>query len=242
MNPPPKYPLLSDDTINIVICEDHILYRQGIKYTLDQKNNIQIIGEADNGVSLLNLLKHVTPNIIILDINMPVMDGVAVLPEIKRLYPAIKVLVLTMNNTPEMIEIMMSKGADGYLTKNDDPEVIYTAILDCHKEGKYIDKRTQDVLINTVRRVGGDPIIDIPNKTTQPARFDTPIPDKEPWYKMPTRATLVGLGIAFAVFIGLYAYEKLRVSNKPVKTVQAPPSYPQDYNNNRYGLDTIFSK
>ena len=110
---------MSEKTIKVVICDDHGIYRQGIIHVLSDKKDIEVIGEAEDGLQLIKLLKHVQPDVILIDINMPVMDGTVALPLIKKNYPDTKVLVLSMQNTPQMIKIMMQLGADGYLTKND---------------------------------------------------------------------------------------------------------------------------
>ena len=70
--------------INVIICDDHVLYRAGVKAALSSKKDIKVIAEADNGSHLLNLLKAVQPDVILLDIQMPIMDGIATLPELKK--------------------------------------------------------------------------------------------------------------------------------------------------------------
>jgi DNA-binding NarL/FixJ family response regulator len=84
-----------------------------------------MIAEADNGMQLLTVLKHVQPHVILLDIQMPIMDGINTLPEIKKLYPEIKVIMLTMHNDHSMISKLMELGANSNLTKNSDSEIIY---------------------------------------------------------------------------------------------------------------------
>ena len=68
-----------------MIADDHVLYRAGVKTALSQKKDIKIIAEADNGMHLLNMLKMIQPDVILLDIQMPVMDGIGALPEIKKI-------------------------------------------------------------------------------------------------------------------------------------------------------------
>ena len=89
--------------INVIIADDHVLYRAGVKTALSSKKDIKIIAEADNGSHLLLLLKAVQPDVILLDIQMPIMDGIAYLPEIKKLYPHIKIIMLTMMDDHSMI-------------------------------------------------------------------------------------------------------------------------------------------
>ena len=73
------------EPIKVLIADDHVLYRAGVKTALSSKNDVKVIAEADNGMHLLNMLKMVQPDVILLDIQMPIMDGVTALPEIKEL-------------------------------------------------------------------------------------------------------------------------------------------------------------
>ena len=73
----------SSGPIKVIIADDHVLYRAGVKTALSAKKDISVIAEADNGVHLLNMLKNIDVDVILLDIQMPVMDGIATLPEIK---------------------------------------------------------------------------------------------------------------------------------------------------------------
>ena len=75
------------EAIKVAIADDHILFRTGVKTALSMKKDIKMVAEADNGMQLLTLLKHVQPDVILLDIQMPIMDGITTLPEIKKLYP-----------------------------------------------------------------------------------------------------------------------------------------------------------
>ena len=111
--------------IKVIIADDHVLFRAGVKSALSMHKNIKMIAEADNGLQLLSILKHVQPDVILLDIQMPIMDGITTLPEIKKLYPNIRVIMLTMHNDHSMISKLMELGANAYLTKNSDSEVIH---------------------------------------------------------------------------------------------------------------------
>ncbi|HEX6334134.1 MAG TPA: response regulator transcription factor, partial [Flavisolibacter sp.] len=107
---------LDTTVIKVAIADDHALFRTGVKTSLSTRRDIQMIAEAENGMQLLNLLKHMKPDVVLLDIHMPIMDGYATLPEIKKLYPEIKVIMLSMNNDPSIITKMMEIGANSYLT------------------------------------------------------------------------------------------------------------------------------
>src|SRR4051794_39008643 len=112
------------NVIKVAIADDHALFRAGVKTALSNRKDIQMVAEAENGMQLLNLLKHIQPDVILLDIQMPIMDGLTTLPEIKNLYPDVKVIMLSMHNDHSVITRMMEIGANSYLTKDSDAEMI----------------------------------------------------------------------------------------------------------------------
>ncbi|HRN57520.1 MAG TPA: response regulator transcription factor [Agriterribacter sp.] len=138
-------------SLKVIIADDHVLFRAGVKTALSLKKDIRIIGEADNGQQLLHLLKHLEPDVILLDIQMPVMDGITTLPEIKKLYPDIRIIMLTMHNDHSMISRLMELGANAYLTKNSDSEVIYEAIRTCYTNEYYFNDLTNKALLDGLR-------------------------------------------------------------------------------------------
>ena len=142
---------MTDNIIKVVICDDHALFRAGVKTAISMKKDIKVIGEADNGKQLLTLLGHLQPDVILLDIQMPVMDGIATLPEIKKINPAFKVIMLTMHNEHSMISKLMEIGANSYLTKNSDSETIYEAIKTCHSQEYFFNALTNMALIDGLR-------------------------------------------------------------------------------------------
>ncbi|MEZ5027752.1 MAG: response regulator transcription factor [Ferruginibacter sp.] len=118
----------TDETIKVIIADDHVLYRAGVKTALSAKKDVKVIAEADNGMHLLNILKMVDVDVILLDIQMPIMDGIAALPEIRKIKPNVKIIMLTMVDDHSMITKLMEIGANSYLTKTSDSEIIYEAI------------------------------------------------------------------------------------------------------------------
>lgn len=142
----------NEDLIRVIIADDHVLYRAGVKTALSSKKDIKVIAEADNGSHLLNLLKGIVPDVILLDIQMPIMDGITALPEIKKLYPTIKIIMLTMMDDQSMITKLMELGANSYLTKTSDSEIIYEAIKTCHEHEFYFNSLTNKALLNNLRQ------------------------------------------------------------------------------------------
>ena len=142
---------LDNVVIKVAIADDHTLFRTGVKTSLSARKDIQMVAEAENGMQLLNLLKHIKPDVILLDIQMPIMDGLTTLPEIKKLYPDVKVIMLSMHNDHSMITRMMEIGANSYLTKESDSETIYQAIVTCYQQEFFFNDLTNKALLNGLR-------------------------------------------------------------------------------------------
>lgn len=143
--------------IKVAIADDHALFRAGVRTSLMGKKDVELIAEADNGMQLLNLLKHIDPDVILLDIQMPIMDGIQTLPEIRKLYPHIKVIILSMHNDHSMISKLMEIGANSYLTKNSDSETIYQAIRTCYDQEFFFNELTNKALLSGLRTKRTEP-------------------------------------------------------------------------------------
>lgn len=137
--------------IKIIITDDHALFRAGVKASLSHYADIEFIGEAENGMQLLNLVKFLHPDVILLDIQMPIMDGIATLPEVKKISPDIRIIMLTMNDDVSMISKLMEIGANSYLTKNSDSATIYEAIKTVYSNEYYFNEYTNKAMLTGLR-------------------------------------------------------------------------------------------
>lgn len=137
--------------IKVLICDDHVLYRAGVKTSLSARKDIKVIAEADNGQHLLNMLKMIQPDVILLDIQMPIMGGIEALPEIKKNWPDIKVIMLTFLEDHSMITKLMELGANSYLSKTSDSEIIYEAIKTCFGQEYYFNALTNQALLTNLK-------------------------------------------------------------------------------------------
>lgn len=155
--------------IKVAIADDHALFRAGVKTALSSKKDVELIAEADNGMQLLNLLKHIEPDVILLDIQMPIMDGITTLPEIRKINPYVKVIILSMHNDHSMISKLMEIGANSYLTKNSDSETIYQAIKTCYEQEFFFNELTNKALLTGLRT----------RKTEPEGLIDAQLTDKE---------------------------------------------------------------
>jgi DNA-binding NarL/FixJ family response regulator len=126
------------DGYRIVIADDHVLFRQGIKLILEERDNIEVVGEVNDGLELLNLLKKLTPHMVILDISMPNLRGIEATHEIKGINPAIKILILTMHKSKEYLYHAISAGAEGYVLKEDADTDLFSAIERIRQGKTYI--------------------------------------------------------------------------------------------------------
>lgn len=133
--------------ITIAIADDYKVFRDGIKAVLDNEENIQVILEADNGVELLEGLQTHTPDIILMDLKMPVMGGMEATVEVRKKYPHIKVLVISMYEDEKFITHLVKTGANGYLLKNAEPEDIRQAIYAVMKNGYYFNEPIEKTLL-----------------------------------------------------------------------------------------------
>jgi DNA-binding NarL/FixJ family response regulator len=113
---------------NIVLADDHILVRQGIKKIIQEDSNLRVVGEAGDGLELLELLEKITPDLVILDISMPRMRGLAAAEKIKQFYPDIKVLILSIHRSKEYLQQALAVGVNGYLLKEDADVALFAAI------------------------------------------------------------------------------------------------------------------
>jgi DNA-binding NarL/FixJ family response regulator len=102
----------------ILIVEDHTLLRAGLRALLTQEADIEIVGEADNGHDAVNMIAKLSPQLVLMDISMPGMNGIEAIRDIKRRYPETRVLVLTIHKTEEYIHESLRAGADGYILKD----------------------------------------------------------------------------------------------------------------------------
>ncbi len=136
--------------IRIAIAEDIKIYREGLKLCLSSDKNLHIISESENGADLLKAIEKEIPDIIIMDVKMPVMDGMEATKIIRKKYEQVKVLVLTMHDSEELIIYFLENGANGYVLKNADPAEIIKAIYTVCENGYYFNDLINKVLLKNI--------------------------------------------------------------------------------------------
>jgi two-component system, NarL family, response regulator NreC len=120
---------------SLLLADDHILVRHGIKMILSARSDFEVIGEVGDGLELLRILNQQHPDVVLLDISMPNLRGIEAIPEIRRIRPETRILILTMHREKEFMYQAIAAGADGYLLKEDADKDLFAAI-DTILEGK----------------------------------------------------------------------------------------------------------
>lgn len=135
------------EKIRLGIADDHKIFRNGLKATLEDNPDFELLVEASNGKQLIAQLNTVAPDVILMDIKMPEMDGIQTTAAVKQRYPQVKVLALSMFNEDKYIVDMMKAGASGYLLKNAEPEEIIEAITTVYQKDYYFNEHLSVTLI-----------------------------------------------------------------------------------------------
>lgn len=134
----------------IVIADDHKMFRAGLASIISGLENVEIVAEAENGAEALRLAKEHMPDILLLDINMPFLNGFEVLAEIEKQELAIKTIIISMHDDDEHIVQALSAGAQGYLCKTAEPEEVQKAIDELAKGNVYFNERTNSAMLNSL--------------------------------------------------------------------------------------------
>jgi len=139
-----------NNKIRLILADDHKVVRDGLKRMLEQQDNIELIGEAENGQEVLDLLDGVDADVILSDLNMPVMDGLELTEEVVKNHSNTKVIILTMLDEPHYIKKLMGSGAEGYLFKNSGVEEVVDAIEKVNEGNTYMSEEVTDSLAQYV--------------------------------------------------------------------------------------------
>ena len=139
---------------SIVLADDHALVRQGLRRILEGTEDLEVVGEANDGLELLQLLTRLTPQMVILDIFMPNLRGIEAITEIKTMDPEIKILILTMHKDKEYLYLALSAGAKGYLLKEDAPKELFSAIAKVRQDKTYVSPYFSDEVVDDLVQIG----------------------------------------------------------------------------------------
>jgi DNA-binding NarL/FixJ family response regulator len=114
--------------VRVLIADDHRLMVEGTKQALERAGGFEVVGEAVNGVQVLPLVRRLKPELVLLDLRMPQMDGLTCLAKIRKEFPDVKVAILSVSQDPELIQTALKRGASAYIVKSIDPEDLAAAL------------------------------------------------------------------------------------------------------------------
>ena len=116
--------------VRLAIVDDHILFRKGLRALLSGYAGIEVVCEAGNGQELLELLdRGSNPNVILMDMQMPILDGLQTTRLLRTQFPAMRVVIISMHDDPSLVSTVLAEGAHSYLVKNTSPEEMRSAVL-----------------------------------------------------------------------------------------------------------------
>lgn len=136
--------------INVLIVDDHQMLIDGIKAMLSEEPGVQIVAEAYHGIEALEKLEQHSVDLVLLDINMPVMDGVEACRQIKKLHPSVRILALTMYNEGSIVSQMLHSGAHGFILKNTGKTNLIEAITEVYEGKTYFDQQVKEALMKSM--------------------------------------------------------------------------------------------
>ncbi len=153
----------------IAVVDDHSLFREGLVSLLKEYDEFEVVLQASNGKELMDGLKKEKPQVILLDIEMPIMDGIEATVQIKKKYPNIKVIILTMHNEEGLVFDLMGRGANGFLPKDKSVEFVIDAIYAVLEKGYYYNDAVAKAVIEGVRN----------NTTIKKSFYQSPLSGRE---------------------------------------------------------------
>lgn len=138
------------EQISIALVDDHMLVRNGIRSLLEQESNFVVIAEGNNGRDAIKLVKEKEPDVLIIDVRMPVMNGIEAVKELQKFNMSTRSIVLSMHDSEEYILQSIKSGAHGYLLKDTDRREFVKAIRTVHEGGKYFSGDISNILVSNL--------------------------------------------------------------------------------------------
>jgi len=150
--------MADDKIIKLALADDHKIFRDGVRMALKNRDYLKILWEADDGKDMIHKMKMKVPDVLLMDIHMPEIDGINAIQLLRREFEEVKIIVLSMYDDREIITKMMEYGANAYLAKTTDADEIYRAILGCMNNDFYFNELVNSAVLlklqqkKTVRR------------------------------------------------------------------------------------------
>lgn len=140
-------------TIKVLLADDHQLFREGLKRILNMEDDLEVIGECGDGIQVLEFCNHTKPEVVLMDINMPIENGVVATERLRDIFPDVKVIILSIHDDESYVFETLRKGASGYLLKDMEAESLINAIRSVVNGHAYIHPKVTGKLINQLRRM-----------------------------------------------------------------------------------------
>ena len=137
--------------IKVLLVEDHVLVRMGLSLLLEKSENIQLVGEAEDGLVGVSKAKELQPDVVLMDIGLPDIDGITATKRIKEFDSNIKVLIFTSRDNEKDVFEAFSAGADGYIMKGASPEQTISAIETVNSGAAWLDSAIAKLVLNNIR-------------------------------------------------------------------------------------------
>lgn len=144
---------MASRTIKVLLADDHQLFREGLKRILNMESDLEVIGECSDGIQVLEFCNVNKPDVVLLDINMPVENGVVATERLRDIFPDIKVIILSLHDDESYVFETLRKGATGYLLKDMEAESLVNAIRTVADGHAFIHPKVTGKLINQLRRM-----------------------------------------------------------------------------------------
>ncbi len=144
------------NTTSIVIIDDHQLFREGVKRILDYEPSFEVLAEGDDGSEAMGLVENHQPDVVIMDINMPQMNGVEATKQLVRQFPKTKVIILSIHDDENYVTHALKTGASGYLLKEMDADALIEAVKVVSAGGSYLHPKVTHNLVKEYRRLATD--------------------------------------------------------------------------------------
>ncbi|MEI4789886.1 two-component system response regulator DegU [Bacillus sp. FJAT-53060] len=154
--------------VNIVIIDDHQLFREGVKRILDFEPTFEVVAEGDDGDEAARIVEHYHPDVVIMDINMPNVNGVEATKQLVELYPESKVIILSIHDDENYVTHALKTGARGYLLKEMDADTLIEAVKVVADGGSYLHPKVTHNLVNEFRRLATSGVSAYPQHEVYP--------------------------------------------------------------------------
>lgn len=142
--------------IRLIIADDHAILRSGLKRIFALVTDMEVVGEAENGSEVLSQVQQVEVDLLLLDLNMPGIDGVELIQRVRAHRKGLPILILSMHNEPQVATRALHAGADGYITKDCETDVLLLAIRKVASGGQFIAPNLAEKIVFGAKAVGAD--------------------------------------------------------------------------------------